>query len=677
MSQWVDITTIDNSTPFSAVRWLSSFSIDNGDAWFSEADGLVTDGMSWDQGNYNYGSYGSHRFNGSQYTCAFSGQYKVDDGADVDPDNTPGLGYAVRDADRNAEYDNTVVINNETYYEVDFSTWQGYSPLYFPFDNSPVSAGSIYVCLVEPPAITGNTDSISMPMSGGTDSSLEITSEKEWTADTGSANWITVLPGVAQSGTTQVSITVPDNTAATRSDTVYFKSYKDGNLEQFGVTVTQQGHYGVTSETTSIRFKASGETKTLNISADDTWTAYTENTNWCTISPNTGNAGVCALTLTVGENTGDTRFDDLVLISNWNSQRIYIEQKLPSAGIGGVLFGELEVEAMYLGDVEVEALYLGDIPIAESGPPTWKVSPSAITVSQVSASTSMRISSPTSWTLDAGGADWVTLTPSAGTSGRTSVAVDIDEYTGSTSRNVTITAMTTDSASSATCVVTQNYVSGLTVPHLVNFNAKLYNPSTFTIPNDAHGTLPYDLVLTNAPDGYDSSSITVSTSYGSWSPQTGNPADNPFNSPNYLTIIAKTDNYLGGYVSNSVLVGNRNESYNWMVKQDIQDFWLHTINSDPSSAPYVTATTQPNIWMIAVMPDNGQLVGYGKSYTDNLTSPVVPIIWGGDSSGVSFLSGYYNSALECWTGKLYWLFISNSYLSGTDVQDVIDYNENL
>jgi len=674
--QWVDITTIDNSTPFSAVRWLPQFNIDNQgalDIWFSETPGLTTDGMDWGSGDWNYGSFGAHRINNTQYTCAFNSNYKSGDGTDVTDD--PGMGYAVRDADRNVEYDDTIVIGNETYYEVDFSTWDSYIPLYYPFTGTPVQAGSIYVLTESQSPINGNKDTLAFPMSGGTDNSLEITCEKEWTADT-QDNWISVAPIVGPSGTTAVTVTVSDNTARTRTGGVEFAAYVDGQRYTFDLTVNQDGYYGVTSDTTSMKFKASGESKTFTLSADSDWRISFENTMVFSASPWSGNSGVCAVTVTCGENTGDTRFDDMVLRSMWNSQYIYVEQRKPSSGFGGVILGDLEVEAMYLGDVEVEGLFLGDIPIAEAGPPSWKVTPSAITTNQYSASTSIKVASPTGWTIDTGGVDWITVTPSAGTSGRTTVAVEIDEYTGNTSRNVTLTAMTVDSASSATCEVTQNYVSGLTVPHLVNFNAKEYNPVTNTIPNSVFGTLPYDLELTGAVDAYDSSSITVSHSYGQW--EAVDAASNPFNSPTYLTIIAKTDNYAGGYIDNSCLVANRDSyGYNWMVKQNGTDFFLHTSSNDYSQLPYVTANTQPNIWAIVVGPNNGQEVGYGKSYTDNVTGNVEDVTYGAETTGIGFLKGFFDQNTEIWEGKLYWLFISNSYLSGADVQAVIDYNENL
>lgn len=646
------------------------------DTWLAEAPGLDTTGMHWSEGDTQaLGYYGGHRMNhnsdwGNAYTCGFRCDiWGIDSGLEPNV-----MGEHVKDAPRSQYYDNVVQISGETYYEVDFSTWEGASgkSLYVPYATAPWDAGDIFVW-IENSVIDGNKSEIDFSSFSGTDNTFEITAQDNWTA-VSSENWVSLSSYSGTSGTSGVDVSVTANQSQSgRTATVTFSC----SGQTFDLTVNQSGIIGVTGDTSAIVFRASGGSNTqLTVTADMNWTA-TSSENWLTVSPSAGTIGSSAITITADQYTGTTsaRTASVTFSSSVNTFVVSVTQKKVST-FGGIILGELEAQAMYLGDVEVEALYLGDLEIAAGGPPNFRITPSAFTCHQSGAQFNLRVSSPTDWTIDVGGVNWVQTSVSGGTSGTTNVMVTVFTYGGDSSRNTTLTVMTTDSASSATCVVTQTYIDSLMVPHLVNFNAKQYDPQTNTIPNSLTASLQYDLELTGTPDAYDASSITVSNCWGFYSAEDA--ANNPFNSPQYLTIIAKTDNYAGGYVSNSCLVANRYETYNWMVKQLSDGFFLHTAFNDYTTLPRVTCNTQPNIWAIVVGPNMGAEVGYGKSYTDNVTGTVQNVQWGGDSSSVGFLKGQGGfGSFEAWEGRLFWLFISNSYLSGSDIQAVIDYNENL
>ena len=678
--QWVDITTIDNQTPFMKVRWKSNMTYSGLDTWLSEAPGLDTRNMDWSDGDTAaLGYFGGHRMNhnstwSNAYTCGFRCDvWGIDEGL------TPNeLGVHVKDAPRSQYYDSVVQFCGDTYYEVDFSTWDGATgkSLYAPYATMPWSAGDIFV-LVDSGAISGNEEEVTFDRTGGTDSSFEITAADDWTA-VASDNWFTLSDLSGTTGTSGIDITATTNNGiSARTGTVTFTCSGD----TFVLTISQDGYRGIELNTGSTTFNATGGSNSIVVDSDLDWSA-TASENWITVAPVSGASGVSAVTVTVGDYSGTTnRSGNVTFVSSANTEVLSVTQKKAGAGFGGLMLGSLEIQALYLGDKEIQGLYLGDIPITEPGPPTWRMSPSAITVNQGSATTQINISSPTDWTIDAGQADWITLSPTGGTSGKTVVSVTIDEYTGSTSRNATVTAMTTDSASSATCVVTQNYISGLTIPHLVNYNAKLYDPVHLTIPNDENATFQEDIELSGVPVTYDSVSITfdpTTNPYAFWTWNFGTPQNNPFNCTGNesLTIIGKTDQTNGAH--NHTLVGNRgNYGYNWMAREINDGMYLHTnVGAPDTETPTIEYTTEPNIWMLTV---SGQ-TGYGVSFTDSITGTVyTQVTMGQPSEGIGFFCDdrFGGTTDEMYVGKFYWIFIAKGSLTPQEIQEVIDYNENL
>lgn len=142
--KWVDIRTVDNTTPLYDIAWKTNGSF-SGDKWFSEKSGLTTDGSGWTSGrDVSYGRYTYHRFNSSQYTCNFLPEYDtLNDGYGAQL----GYGIAQRDAARSTL--TTETIDGNTYYVLGLENWQNWSPLYVPFSTSRIqsnwSAGLIMV----------------------------------------------------------------------------------------------------------------------------------------------------------------------------------------------------------------------------------------------------------------------------------------------------------------------------------------------------------------------------------------------------------------------------------------------------------------------------------------------------------------------------------------------------
>lgn len=282
--QWVDITTINNKTPFMKVRWKSSLTIST-DRWFSEASGLTTNNMNWGQGSTEaLGYFGGHRMNDYSYTCGFQcDQTGIDTGLDPDVYRSH-----VKDASRNNYYDTTVVINRNTYYEVDFSLWDGASGknLYAPYTGltSIWTAGDIFVEVDDTiSGISIDKTGQLVPATGGT-FTVNVTSSDDWTA-TPSDSWITVSPSSGESGVTAVSVTIPRSYSPARTGTVVFAI--EGDSETLSITQSAYVPICSTGITIGMSEMMAGMVGTSEISAiyHGTTKIYSLPEPYLTISP--------------------------------------------------------------------------------------------------------------------------------------------------------------------------------------------------------------------------------------------------------------------------------------------------------------------------------------------------------------------------------------------------------
>lgn len=351
--QWVDITTIDNNTPFSAVRWLGDFPI--GDCWFSEMPGLATDNMSWTDGTNQYGYFGSHRFNSNCYTCTFDDTYRSMDGAQCE---LISYGVSLVDAVRSdtGYYDTAVTIDDQTYYEIDFSTWQNYTPLYFPYTGSPINAGQVYVYAANAD-ISLSTTAVTFDYQGGS-SAITVTAENDWSCSTPSSPWLSIDVTSGTSGTTVVTVTADSGyTASTsaRTESITFSCNTD--TVEF---VASQTPPQLEPDKNSLKFKVTGGTSVVGITADLDWSASTSE-QWLSISPASGTSATTEFTVSADTFTGGSadRTGTITVTDGLNTKTISVVQKYKE-GADGLYLGLDDCEALYLGDNEVEALYMGD-----------------------------------------------------------------------------------------------------------------------------------------------------------------------------------------------------------------------------------------------------------------------------------------------------------------------------
>lgn len=139
---WVDIRTVNNTTPLYDIGWKTNGSF-SGDKWFAELSGLTTDSSSWTGGkSASNGRYTYHRFNSSQYTCNFLPQYdSLGDGygaQGTEMGYSQDYGYAARDRERNTLPIETIAGN--TYYVLGLDNWLDWKPLYVPYSVSKIQS---------------------------------------------------------------------------------------------------------------------------------------------------------------------------------------------------------------------------------------------------------------------------------------------------------------------------------------------------------------------------------------------------------------------------------------------------------------------------------------------------------------------------------------------------------
>ena len=353
--QWVDITTIDNNTPFMRVRWKGMFYDTYADSWFAEEPGLVTDGWGWQSGTKDYGWYSAHRMNGGYYSPVYCCSFDFDRTASGFWD-VSGQDYQVslKDGNRTQFYDTTVQISGETYYEVDFSLWSGATgyQLYAPYSTMPWAPGDIFV-EVGTDAITLDKESVTFKSTGGTNT-VTVTAEDDWSAVV-SDNWITASTVSGTSGTTTVTISTPDYqglsartgsvafTCCGMTKTLTVKQSKHStsmsdlymgalNMEAayFGALeveaiylgenqVYQSGPFqGLQVKPSTLQFEYTGGTNTIKVKSSEPWYLSYDIAN-VQCNPWSGNSDETIVTVTASDNTGNTDITTVISASTNNS----------------------------------------------------------------------------------------------------------------------------------------------------------------------------------------------------------------------------------------------------------------------------------------------------------------------------------------------------------------------
>ena len=204
------------------------------------------------------------------------------------------------------------------------------------------------------------------------------------------------------------------------------------------------------------------------------------------------------------------------------------------------------------------------------------------------------------------------------------------------------------------------------VPFTVNYNAKQYNASTKTLLKTEGQLADVDAVITAGTPRVNDGYLTIASNTRATISGYQNYFNRSNSTPN-LTIISKQKT--NG--SNGHMFANRDSNYNWMYRCYSNKLTLHGTSEQGS----VAVTTQPVIESVRV--DSNRLLTY-NNYTDNTSSTYSSFNYGGtNKTATALFAGYAYSSGEWFVGDFYWVYMCQGTLTDEQVQQVIDYNENL
>ena len=204
------------------------------------------------------------------------------------------------------------------------------------------------------------------------------------------------------------------------------------------------------------------------------------------------------------------------------------------------------------------------------------------------------------------------------------------------------------------------------VPFTVNYNARQYNVSTKTLLKTEGQLANVDAVITAGTPTVHGGYLTIESGTRATISGYQNYFNRDNNNPS-LTIISKqrTDG------DNCHMFANRDSDYNWMYRCYSNMLTLHGMGEQGS----VSVTTQPVIESVRV--NSNRLLTY-NNYTDNTSSTSAWFNYGSTNSGdFALFAGYASYSGEWFVGDFYWVYMCQGTLTDEQVQQVIDYNENL
>jgi hypothetical protein len=219
------------------------------------------------------------------------------------------------------------------------------------------------------------------------------------------------------------------------------------------------------------------------------------------------------------------------------------------------------------------------------------------------------------------------------------------------------------------------------VPFVLNYNAKQYDATTYTIAMTDGQLNDTDAVAYNNPnnivdhssDGY----ITISNS--SMRIRKENQDISLFNrssnsTSSDLTIVCKAKS-----TSGENIITNRDSNYNWMYRLKTSGILRFHGVSETGSISW--NTSNPDIMSVRTYYDNGTKLKY-NNWTQNTSTTPISFTYGstnGDTSkaGALFVGYSWSNTSEQWSGDFYWVYMAQANLTDEQIQQVIDYNENL
>ena len=219
------------------------------------------------------------------------------------------------------------------------------------------------------------------------------------------------------------------------------------------------------------------------------------------------------------------------------------------------------------------------------------------------------------------------------------------------------------------------------VPFVLNYNAKQYDASTHSIPMTTGQLNDTDAVAYNNPnnivdhsaDGY----ITISNSsmrirkQGQDISLFNRSSNSTFSD---LTIVCKAKS-----TSGENIITNRDSNYNWMYR--LKTSGILTFHGISETGSISWNTSNPDVMSVRTYYDSGTKLKY-NNWTQNTSTSPTSFNYGSTNSdssaaGALFVGYGWNQTSEQWRGDFYWVYMAQANLTDEQIQQVIDYNENL
>ena len=245
------------------------------------------------------------------------------------------------------------------------------------------------------PSLSVSETSISTTTVGAT-KQVDIDSNISWSA-TCEADWVTLSPSNGSKGASTLKVAIAANTTTTARATVVRVSNSEYNVTK-EIEVRQSAFEpSLEVSETTISATISAATKQVNIDSNISWSATCE-ADWVTLSPASSSKGVNILEVTIAANATTSARTAVVRVSN----------------------SEYNVTK----EIEVRQ---------SAFEPSLEVSETAISATISAATKQVNIDSNISWSATCE-ADWVTLSPSNGSKGASTLKVAIAANTTTTAR---------------------------------------------------------------------------------------------------------------------------------------------------------------------------------------------------------------------------------------------------
>ena len=276
-----------------------------------------------------------------------------------------------------------------------FTGWKLVSNFFGDVDNAKFAIQA-HICPSSTPAptLTVSPSSLSYAAAGGS-KTVTVTSNTSWTA-TSSASWLTLSPASGSNNGTITAVAAANTSSSQRTATITVSA---NGVSSQTISVTQSGvSYNLTVNPSSLSYTAAGESKTVTVTSNTSWTA-TSSANWLTVSPASGsNNGT--ITAVAAANTSSSQRTATITVSGSGITRTI---SVTQAGVSYNL----------------------------------TVNPTSLSYTANGETKTVTVTSNTSWTATSS-ASWLTVSPASGSNNGTITAVAAAN-TSTQQRTATIT----------------------------------------------------------------------------------------------------------------------------------------------------------------------------------------------------------------------------------------------